>query len=469
MTLQIDMQNTIYENDTIAAVSTPPGEGGIGIVRISGKEAFKIADKVFVSSGGAKPSSYSNATVHHGFINKGGEVVDEVLLTVMKSPRTYTAEDIIEISCHGGRTPLKNVLETCLNEGARLAEPGEFTKRAFLNGRIDLAQAEAVLDVISSKSSAANKIAMEQLRGAFSLEIGAMRSDIIDLLSLIELSIDFSDEDVEFESIKKITDKVVGLAAKIKRVLDTSDKGIVFREGVKAVICGRPNVGKSSLMNALLRDERVIVTSIAGTTRDVIEESINIDGVRVSLSDTAGIIETSDRVEAEGIKRSKERLERADIVILVIDQSRSLSTKDKEIFNIAKNKKLIVALNKKDLPNAFKTEEVRSLLGIKEVVQVSAVTKEGLGKIEQAISDKIFNGKVHMPEGAVVTNLRHTEALKKALENIERAQKLTEKSYNGELLASDLREAVFQLGLIIGESIEDDVLDRIFSQFCIGK
>ncbi len=463
------MQNTIYDNDTIAAISTPLGEGGIGIVRISGKEAFKIADKVFVPSSGVKPSSCSNATVHHGFIDKGGEVVDEVLLTVMKSPRTYTAEDIIEISCHGGRTPLKNVLEACLNEGARLAEPGEFTKRAFLNGRIDLAQAEAVLDVISSKSSAANKIAMEQLRGAFSLEIGAMRSDIIDLLSLIELSIDFSDEDVEFESIKKITDKVVSLATKIKRVLDTSDKGIVFREGVKAVICGRPNVGKSSLMNALLRDERVIVTSIAGTTRDVIEESINIDGVRVSLSDTAGIIETSDRVEAEGIKRSKERLERADIIILVIDQSRPLSSKDKEIFDIAKNKKMIVALNKKDLPNAFKTEEVRSLLGIKEAVQVSAVTKEGLEKIEQAISDKIFNGKVHMPEGAVVTNLRHKEALEKALENIERAQKLTEKSYNGELLASDLREAVFQLGLIIGESIEDDVLDRIFSQFCIGK
>ena len=457
-------------SDTIVAVSTPLGEGGIGIVRLSGKEAISLSEGIFSSTAGRDLSSSSSHSVHHGYIKvpDKDEVVDEVLITVMRAPKTYTKEDVIEINCHGGTMPLKKILELCLAEGARLAEPGEFTKRAFLNGRIDLSQAEAVLDIIRSKTDVSRKVAAEQLCGGFSDEIRSLRNSAIDILSGIELSIDFTEEDVAFAENKKITGTVKKLHEAVKKILGTADKGMILREGVRAVICGKPNVGKSSLMNALLKHDRVIVTPVAGTTRDVIEESINISGVNVRISDTAGIIETCDRVEMEGIKRSRERLEQADIIIFMVDSSAPLSEKDEEIYNTIRDKNVIIVANKVDLPPAFKTSEAAGKFGA-QVVGVSALKKTGLEKLEDALGDKILGDKGGVPEGAVVTNLRHKEALQKALESIERGGKLTGRDYNGELLASDLNEAVYHLGRIIGESVESDVLDRIFSRFCIGK
>jgi tRNA modification GTPase len=458
-------------NDTIVAISTPPGEGGIGIVRLSGKESLRIVERIFSSSEGEGLSSRSSHSTHHGYIkvHGKGEIVHQVLVTVMRSPRTYTKEDIVEINCHGGNMPLKKVLELCLNEGARLAEPGEFTKRAFLNGRIDLSQAEAVLDIIKSKTDAARRIAAEQLEGTLSGEVRGLRNSIIDTLSEIELAIDFTGEDVKFATVGNITKNVDNLHSSIEGILKTADKGMILREGIKAVICGRPNVGKSSLMNAFLRHDRVIVTPIAGTTRDIIEESINISGVTVRLSDTAGIIESKDRVEIEGIKRSRKKLEEADIVIFMIDSSQALSGKDEEIYNAIKEKNVIIAANKIDLPRKFDIIKAREKFNAEEVLEVSALEKIGLEKIEEAIAEKVFDSGGGIPEGIVVTNLRHKQALENALGAIKRGMKVAGKDYNGELLASDLNEAVFQLGLIIGESVEKDVLDRIFSQFCIGK
>jgi len=461
----------ILTNDTIAAISTAVGEAGIGVVRMSGDGALTVADRIFTSSKREAPSAFRSHTVHFGHIKApGGEALDEVLLTVMRSPRTYTAEDVVEISCHGGRTSMKRVLELCLRQGARLAEPGEFTKRAFLNSRIDLAQAEAVLDVIQARTDTAQKVAVRQLRGEFSEAVGAIRSSLVDILSSIELGIDFSQEDVSFPSHENITAKVSGAYEAVKGLLETSEKGIILREGADVVIAGRPNVGKSSLMNALLRHERVIVTPVAGTTRDIIEESVNIAGIKVRLSDTAGIIETRDRVELEGIKRSKERLAGADVVIFMVDSSQPLSEKDREIYGLVRGKDKVIVINKTDLERRFGTGEVEEEFpGEEEIVEASMFMRTGLERIEDALARKVFKGDINVPEGPVVTNVRHRDLLKRALDGIQRALGVTGKDYNGELLASDLNEAVHLLGLIIGESIDDDVLDRIFSQFCIGK
>ncbi|MFC1548912.1 tRNA uridine-5-carboxymethylaminomethyl(34) synthesis GTPase MnmE [Candidatus Omnitrophota bacterium] len=458
-------------NDTIAAISTPLGESGIGIVRLSGKDAISVVNRIFSPTNEDQLSSCDSHTVHYGYIKTSDkkEIVDEVLLTVLRSPRTYTTEDIVEINCHGGIMPLKKILELCLNEGARLAEPGEFTKRAFLNGRIDLTQAEAVLDVIKSKTDTSRKVAIEQLRGVFSEEIKGLRDSMVGVLALIELAIDFSQQDVEFPEINEITKRVGYIRDLVRNILETSDKGIILREGASIVICGRPNVGKSSLMNALLRHDRVIVTPVAGTTRDVIEESINICGVKVRLSDTAGIIETQDRVEIEGIKRSREKLEEADMVILVLDSSRTLSGKDKEIYKTLKDKKHIIVANKSDLSRELDINKAQELFNCGNIQEVSALKKEGLEGIEDTVAEELFHGDVGIPEGPVVTNVRHKNILENISKNLERAGKVTGKNYNGELLASDLNEVVHQLGLITGESVEDDILDRIFSQFCIGK
>ncbi|MGB2601442.1 MAG: tRNA uridine-5-carboxymethylaminomethyl(34) synthesis GTPase MnmE [Candidatus Omnitrophota bacterium] len=461
----------IANKDTIAAISTPMGEGGIGIVRMSGRDAIRLAERIFVPVKDSRISSSASHTVHYGHIKPPGkeEIVDEVLLTVLRSPNTYTTEDMVEVNCHGGVMPLKKVLELCISEGARLAEPGEFTRRAFLSGRIDLTQAEAVLDIIKSKTDTSRRVAVEQLRGTFSEEIMNLRSSIIEVLSQIELTIDFSQEAVEFPEVDQITKKVKDIHTSVLRVLETSDKGMILRDGASVVICGKPNVGKSSLMNALLKHDRVIVTPVAGTTRDVIEESINLSGVRVRISDTAGIIETQDRVEIEGIKRSREKLENADTVLFMVDSSRTLSEKDKEIYQTIKGDRTIIVANKTDLPRKLDLKKVKELFAQDEVLEVSALKKEGLESLEDAVANKLFKGDVGMPEGPVVTNARHKEVLMNAAGSLERAASVTGDKYNGELLASDLNEAVRQLGIVTGQTATDDILDKIFSQFCIGK
>ncbi len=458
-------------HDTIAAISTPLGKGGIGVVRISGKKAFSVAEELFVPHAEKKLSDSDSHTAHHGYIAVPGtgEMVDEVLVTVMRAPKTYTAEDVVEISCHGGIVPMKNILELCLSGGARLAEPGEFTKRAFLNGRMDLAQAEAVLDIICSQTDASRKIAVEQLKGALSKEVRSLRSEVLDVLSLIEASIDFSQEDIDLPGAKRISSSIASTLSRITEILKTSDKGIRIREGASVVICGRPNVGKSSLMNALLRHDRVIVTPVAGTTRDVIEESIILSGVKVKVSDTAGIIDTHDRVELEGIRRSREKLDTADIVIFVLDLSRDLTERDEEVFRTLEGKKVVIAANKADLEQAFEISYASSKFDGREILKISALKKEGLETIEDAVAKELFDGDPAEPEGVMVTNMRHKDNLVKAAGCLERAAEITGEGYNPELLASDLKEAVDSLGSITGETVEDDILDKIFSQFCIGK
>lgn len=460
------------QNDTIAAISTPiSGGGGIGIVRISGPDAVNVADSIFENARKKRVSSFSSHTINYGHIisPQTKNILDEVLLTVMRAPNSYTAEDVVEINCHGGIIVLKKVLELCLKHGARLAEAGEFTKRAFLNGRMDLAQAEAVIDVITAETEFLQKSAIEQLRGAFSEKISLLRQKIIDLLSMTELAIDFSQEDVNFAENEEITKCVNDITRQIKNLAASAEKGMIARQGANVVICGRPNVGKSSLMNAFLRHDRVIVTPIAGTTRDVIEESVEIDGIKIRISDTAGIIETTDRVEIEGIRRSKEKLASAGIVIFLLDYNRSLSGQDKAIYDTIKDKKVIIVINKIDLPRKLSIRETEKEFGKNKPIKVSALKSEGLEKIEGAIINVLFSEKTGRPGLNEVVNLRHKEILDRTILVMERAVSLTGKKYNAELLASDLNEALTNLGLITGETVDDEILDRIFSRFCIGK
>lgn len=464
---------SLLKTDTIAAISTPLGEGALGIVRLSGPSAIDIAAAIFRwgHSCQSPTTNWPTHTVHYGHIlsSDGNDVIDEVMLTVMRAPRTYTREDVIEISCHGGAVTLKNVLERCLGAGARLAEPGEFTKRAFLNGRIDLSQAEAVIDIIKAETASSMRIALGQLKGELSGEIKEIRAAILDILSRVEVMIDFSQEDVVFPSHDELTLEIEAAASMMKKIASTSDKGIMLRHGASVVICGRPNVGKSSLMNALLRHDRVIVTPQAGTTRDVIEESIELAGVKVRLSDTAGIIETTDRVELEGIRRSKEKLETADAVIFLVDGALPLTAKDGEIFDTIKDKKVIVAANKADLPSGWDEKDLSRKFGGRCIIRVSALKRSGLDELEDAVAKALFNGDTIVPDGPVVTNLRHKDILDKAAVSAERALSACAGGHDPALVASDLNEAVHLLGTITGETVEDGVLDRIFSRFCIGK
>lgn len=460
------------EKDTIAAISTGLGEGGIGIVRISGTEAFKVADAVFFSPSDRKLSSCPSHTIHYGEIRhpRTGEALDEALVSVMRSPRTYTTEDVVEINCHGGRVSLKKVLDACVLAGARVAEPGEFTRRAFLNGRIDLAQAEAVMDIISSETEKAQQAALGQLGGGLSDRIEKLREQLVETLALIELSLDFSDEDVERPAREEITSRVEKVLSGVTELLDTSSSGMMMRSGASVVLCGRPNVGKSSLMNALLRHDRVIVSPVAGTTRDVVEEYIDLNGVKVRLSDTAGMMDTRDRLELEGIRRSTEKVELADLVILVVDGNEGITEKDKSVYNAVKHKKIVVAANKADLGSGLSERSSREDLGNSPLVMVSAINGTGLEELEREIGTKLFpETRFHSGETPVIMRARHKECLEASAGFLREALKACETSGKDELAAVDIGEAVRHLGLITGKTIEDDVIRRIFSEFCIGK
>ena len=457
-------------DDTIVAISTSIGEGGIGIVRLSGPQAIKIADVIFQPKSGLKPSGSGTFTIHYGHIvEKGSKVIEEALLTVMLAPKTYTKEDVIEINCHGGIQAVKRVMDLTLRHGARIAEPGEFTKRAFLNGRIDLTQAEAVLDVIRAKTESSLKVAVGQLDGELSRNVNAIREEIIDITAQIEASIDFPEEELELSHKKKLIKKTKGIIEKIELLIKSFASGMVFREGVLAIICGKPNVGKSSLMNLLLKRDRVIVSPIPGTTRDAVEEIINLNGIPVRLVDTAGISDTKDVLEKEGVKKSKKYLELSDIVILMLDASTHLGQADKKIIDLIGNKKKIVVLNKIDLVKKTARLKLKKRFKNDVVIEISVKKRDNIGILERSIQKSILKGNFSQGEGAVVSNARHKEALDKAFVSMLSVKKAIEDKAAFEIVAIDLREAIYNLGSIVGKSVSDDILDRIFSQFCIGK
>ncbi len=463
-------------DDTIAAISTPPGEGGIGIVRISGKKALVIADKIFRSPRGKRPSRVPSYTTHYGHIVAGKktspEIVDEVILTVMRAPASYTREDVVEINCHGGIVPLKRVLELVLAAGARPAEPGEFTRRAFLNGRLDLAQAEAVLDVIRARTELSLRAALRQLEGGLSRRIRGLRDEIADLLSELEAAIDFPEEDVDAAAAGTVRDRAGKVKKELEKLLATADSGIVLREGILAVICGKPNVGKSSLMNALLGQDRVIVAPHPGTTRDAIEEVVNVRGVALRLVDTAGIAETVDPVEKESVERSRRYLEGADLILLVLDGSAALDGKDRSLISRVKEKPMLAVINKTDLPQKLDAAKLRKLLGREGTIgirKISALTGSGLEELEQAIVDRFWQGGILSGNEEIITSARHRQALREAKTSLSRAIAALKENRPPECAASDLRETLDSLGEIVGETTTEDVLDRIFERFCIGK
>ncbi|HTY44385.1 MAG TPA: tRNA uridine-5-carboxymethylaminomethyl(34) synthesis GTPase MnmE [Patescibacteria group bacterium] len=454
-------------DDTIAAVATSAGESGIGIVRLSGKDALSVAGKIFVARKGGRPSDFKSHTLHYGWISSGGKIIDEVILTIMRAPGSYTREDIVEINCHGGIVPLRKVLELALENGCRLAQPGEFTKRAFLNGRIDLAQAEAVLDVIKAKTDAALALGMQQLKGLLSQQLCAIRGELLEILAHLEADIDFPDEGIAALHMQQMLTKLTAAEGRIQGLLRQAPYGRILREGLKAVICGRPNTGKSSLLNALLRQERSIVTSIAGTTRDAIEEIIDIRGVPVRIADTAGIIEPRDLIEKKAIRRSKDYIAAADIVILVFDASKKLKVEDEFIIRRVKNKRVIPVLNKIDLVGHIEKERISALLG--EPVLLSAKKRLHIDALEEAIVTCACAGGATVPEPALVAHQRHIEQLKRAQKFIAGALTSLDNKLSGEFIAQDIRDALGHLDVILGTQFSEDVLDRIFAEFCVGK
>jgi len=458
----------MYKEDTIAAVATPAGEGGVAIVRISGPQAERIAREIFSRSGG-KNGSLRSHTLHYGIIRepKSGEVLDQVLLTLMRKPRSYTGEDVVEVHCHGGAYLVREVLRLILSVGARHAEPGEFTKRGFLNGRLDLAQAEAVLDLIRARTDKGMRLALAQVRGELSKWVGELREELLNILVQVEAAIDFPEEEIELLHREELTGKVETLKKKICGLIATYDWGRLFREGVSICIAGRPNVGKSSLLNALLGEERAIVSPVPGTTRDFIEESVNLGGLPFVLWDTAGICESRDEVEKMGVDLSLKKLKEAQGVVVVLDGSLSITPEDVSILAETREKKGVVVINKIDLPQKLDSKEIVSMAPDKDVISVSAKQERGLDDLKQALN-RLFLGTQSEPS-IVITNLRHKAALERSEKNLTEAHKALGMGLPPEMVAVDLQETQHDLEEIIGIVTNNDILDRVFSQFCIGK
>lgn len=458
----------MYREDTIAAIATPPGEGGVAIIRISGVDAEAITARIFTRPTTTNGRLKSH-TLHHGKIRdpQNERTLDEVLLTIMRKPRSYTGEDVVEIHCHGGAYVVREVLGLALRQGARQAEPGEFTKRAFLNGRLDLAQAEAVLDLIRARTDKSAGIALDQVSGALSQWVVELRERLLDILVQVEAAIDFPEEEIELLRRSELIDKISGLSQKIKDISLTYEWGRLFREGAKVCICGRPNVGKSSLLNALLGADRAIVTPIAGTTRDVIEEAINLDGLPVRLWDTAGIRESEDQIERIGVDLSREHVSKADAVLVVLDGSQVLTTEDKSLLDQVTSKKVLVVINKADLPARLAVNELGPLVDGRNVCTVSAKTREGIAALKQSLRALVLDTEMETP--LVITNLRHRSALERGQLALSRAATALGEGYAPEFVAMDLNEARSALEEITGLIQSDDILERIFAEFCIGK
>ncbi|HJX60644.1 MAG TPA: tRNA uridine-5-carboxymethylaminomethyl(34) synthesis GTPase MnmE [Thermodesulfobacteriota bacterium] len=458
------------EEETIAAISTPFGVSGIGIVRISGSLAEPIATRLFRPK--SKPFQFISHQFHYGEIvdPQKGHPIDEVLLVLMKAPKTYTREDILEIHCHGGYFILQKILELVLREGTRMAHPGEFTKRAFLNGRIDLTQAEAVIDLINAKTMASLEIANQQLRGNFFRELNSLKERMIEKLALIEAHLDFPEEEIEPISLGEMKHSLKEMIKKLNEWIGSYEEGRIFREGISCAIVGKTNVGKSSLLNVLLKEERAIVTPIPGTTRDLIEEVLNINGIPVRLIDTAGLRKATDSIEEEGVKRAKERVAESDFILLMVDGSRPIDIDDLEIFEEVKGKKKVVVMNKKDLSPMIPPKEMKGRFQGDPIVSISALKNKGIEGLKEAIYTLLIHREVRpSPEYLIIANVRHKKALDQVKESLSNTLKGLEKGTALEFIAFEIRSALEALGEVVGETTSEEVLNRIFEQFCIGK
>ena len=459
----------MYE-DTIAAIATPLGEGGIGIVRLSGPEAVKIAERIFRAQNKNWISAGSHRLFYGHIIDREGLVIDEVLLSYMRAPHTYTREDVVEINCHGGIVPLRRVLELVLGYGARLAGPGEFSKRAFLNGRLDLAQAESVIDIIRARTDAGLKLAMSQLRGELSGKITSLQKKLLGLLAQIEAVVDFPEEGLEESAGDEILVKSQALLSEVEQLIRGADTGKIYREGISTVIIGRPNVGKSSLLNAMLREERAIVTEIPGTTRDIIEEIINIRGIPLKIIDTAGLHETEDVVEKIGVERTRDNIKRADLVLLVLDAARGLTNEDKAIIESIGEKKSIILLNKVDVKEIkIEKSKVERFSPGSPLLWISAEQGTGLIELEETIVNMVLGGQAASSEAVLVSSVRHKQALEKASAHLSEAVNGILGKLPLDMVSIDLRSAWEALGDITGSTSTEELLDRIFADFCIGK
>lgn len=455
-------------SDTIAAIATALGNSGIGIVRISGNEAFDVINRIFVPADGRKISKQDSHTIHYGHIVNGADIVDEVLVMVMAGPRSYTSEDTVEINCHGGAFVVRRVLETVLTHGARPAEAGEFTKRAFLNGRIDLSQAEAVIDLINSKNDYARKSSLRQINGDVSAVIKELREKIIYELAFIESALD-DPEHISLEGYpERLKTAVSGLIVKINGLIESADNGRMLKEGVKTVILGKPNAGKSSLLNLLSGEERAIVTDIAGTTRDVIEENIILDGISLNIVDTAGIRASEDVIEQIGVKKAFDYACDADLILYVADSSVKIDDSDREIIEAVKNKNIIVIMNKSDLGTVTDSEYVKEITG-HEAISFSAKTGEGYKELTDEIRNRFVNGNIDFNDEIYITSARHKAALMESRDSLIQVLSSIEADMPEDFYSIDLMNAYSKLGLIIGEAVGDDLVNEIFSRFCMGK
>ena len=458
----------MFRNDTIAAISTGMTNSGIGVVRISGEDAVKVADRIFRKPNGRKLSEEKTFTIHYGHIYDENELIDEVLVMLMRGPRSYTAEDTVEIDCHGGVLVMRKILERVVKNGARLAEPGEFTKRAFLNGRIDLSQAEAVIDVINAKNDYALKSSVNQLNGAMSRKVKELREKLIYEIAFIESALD-DPEHISLEGYPEILhERLIPIKQEIEKLLATADNGRVVREGVKTVILGKPNAGKSSLMNVLVGEERAIVTDVAGTTRDTLEENIRLHGISLNIIDTAGIRDTDDIVEKIGVDKARQIADDADLIIYVVDGSRPLDENDREIMELIRGRKAIVLLNKTDLEMLVTEKELEERTG-QTVIPVSAKEQKGIDVLEERIRELFFSGKIDFNDEVMITNVRHKTALREAYDSLLLVEKSIEDQMPEDFFSIDLMNAYEELGTIVGEALEDDLVNEIFSKFCMGK
>lgn len=457
--------------DTIAAISTPMGEGAIAIVRLSGEKAVAIAGKLFHAKSGLGLDNATSHTMHYGTIvdPESGQTIEEVMVSVMRAPKTFTREDIVEINCHGGLISVNRVLALTLQHGGRLAEPGEFTKRAFLNGRIDLSQAEAVMDLIRSKTDRAMNAAMGQMEGRLSGLIQKLRQTLLETIAHIEVNIDYPEYDAEEMTRQWLLEKTKAVRAEIKQLQATARQGKILREGLSTVIIGRPNVGKSSLLNSLVHENKAIVTEVPGTTRDVIEEYVNVRGVPLRLLDTAGIRETEDIVERMGVERSQKVLKEADLILLLLDYHEALNEDDAKLFAAVEGMNAIVVVNKSDLANKLSLDEVRERAAGLPVITTSLLADEGIDQLEEAVADLFFSGNVEAVDATYVSNSRHVALLEQAYTSISEAIAALEAGIPVDMAQIDVRRAWEILGEIVGDTVSDDLIDQLFSQFCLGK